>query len=163
MSGIRNVLFLCDEDCDSGLMAQAILAREGAGRFRAYQAGLHPQDGMHPLVEGLLRKLNHGTAELSTAPLQTYWSPQAPVMDFLFTLSESLREQTPPRLPGPPLTAHWGVPELTFSGKSDAERTLAVAETYRMLSNRIGIFVNLPMTALDRLSLQRRLGEIGAA
>ena len=163
MSGIRNVLFLCGEGCDSGLMAQAILKREGAGRFKAYQAGVCPAEGMHPLVEGLLRKLNHGTAELAAEPLETYRSPQAPVMDFLFTLSESLRDQTPPALPGQPLYAHWGVPDLTFSGKSDAERALAVAENYRMLSNRIGIFVNLPMTALDRLSLQRRLGEIGVS
>lgn len=163
MSGIRNVLFLCAGDSARGLMAEAILSREGAGRFHAFSAGMAPEQQINPAVAALLRKLNHATVTLRPKGLDEFLSADRPAMDFVFTVSDSLDEMEWPNLPGSPLCAHWGVPNPVIEGATEAEKGLAVADTYRMLANRIGIFVNLPMIALDRLSLQRRLNEIGLA
>ncbi|HVI52581.1 MAG TPA: hypothetical protein VM661_15330 [Candidatus Sulfotelmatobacter sp.] len=161
MSGIRNVLFLCAGDEARGLMAEAILNREGAGRFRAFSAGLSPVGTIHPAAEALLRKLNHSTGGLHPKGLAGFTCDGAPVMDFVFTVSEDAAENEHLPLPGVPLRADWSLPDPLSGNGSEAERALAVADAYRMLCNRIGVFVNLPMTALDRLSLQQRLSEIG--
>ena len=59
------------------------------------------------------------------------------------------------------MSAHWGIPDPAAAGGNEAEQRIAFADAYRMLFNRISIFVSLPLTSLDRLALQRRLDEIG--
>jgi len=161
MSGIRNVLFLCLGDEARGLMAEAILNREGTGRFRAFSAGLKPAQTIHPAAETLLRKLNHSTGGLHPKGLAGFTCDGAPVMDFVFTVSEEAAENDGLHFPGIPLRADWSLPDPMTGTQTEAEKAIGMADAYRMLSNRIGVFVNLPMTALDRLSLQQRLSEIG--
>lgn len=161
MSGIRNVLFLCHGNGARGLMAEAILMREGMGRFRAFSAGVKPAQTIHPAAETLLRKLNYPTGGLHPKGLSGFTCDGAPQMDFVFTVSDELSGAAGPGLPGQPLYADWGLPDPLAGAHGETETALAMAETFRMLSNRIGVFINLPMTSLDRLSLQRRLTDIG--
>jgi protein-tyrosine-phosphatase/DNA-binding transcriptional ArsR family regulator len=156
----RTVLFLCTGNSHRSIMAEAILNREGAGRFRAFSAGSHPAGAVAPETLDLLRRLNHQVAGLRSKSWDEFARPDAPALDFVFTVCDAAAGEICPTWPGQPLVAHWGVPDPARAG-SAAERGRALSDTYRMLANRIGIFVTLPMRSLDRLSLQRSLDEIG--
>ncbi len=156
-----NVLFLCTGNSARSVFAESILNRLGAGRFRAFSAGSHPKGAVHPFALDLLERLNYPTRNLRSKSWDEFAQAGAPALDFVFTVCDSAANEICPLWPGQPMTAHWGVPDPAAAEGSEAERRLAFAEAYRMLNNRIGIFVSLPMASLDKLSLQRRLDEIG--
>ena len=156
-----NVLFLCTGNSARSIMAEAILNRDGAGRFNAFSAGSHPKGEVHPYTIDLLRKLNYRTTDLRSKSWDEFAMDGAPKLDFVFTVCDDAANEVCPVWPGQPMTAHWGVPDPAKATGNDAERHLAFADAYRMLNNRIGIFINLPMASLDRLSLQKKLAEIG--
>ncbi|TQF76619.1 metalloregulator ArsR/SmtB family transcription factor [Elioraea sp. Yellowstone] len=155
------VLFLCTGNSHRSVMAEAILNREGAGRFRAFSAGSHPEGTVAPETLDLLRRLDYPIAGLRSKSWDEFARPGAPALDFVFTVCDAAAGEICPTWPGQPLTAHWGVPDPARAGGGAAERGIALSDTYRMLANRIGIFVNLPLRSLDRLALQQRLDEIG--
>lgn len=157
----KNVLFLCTGNSARSLMAEAIIEREGMGKFRAFSAGSQAKDAPHPQTIELLKKLNHDTSKLRSKSWDEFATPDAPRMDFVFTVCDNAAQEVCPIWPGQPMTAHWGVPNPTAVTGSEAEIGLAFHDTYRMLRNRISIFVNLPMSQLDRLSLQKELDAIG--
>jgi arsenate reductase (thioredoxin) len=142
-------------------MSEAILNREGDGRFRAYSAGSHPKGAVHPYALDLLKKLNYPTRGYRSKSWEEFASERAPALDFVFTVCDSAAAELCPVWPGQPMNAHWGVPDPAAAEGTEAEQRLAFADAYRMLSNRIGIFVDLPIASLDRLSLQKRLTDIG--
>lgn len=156
-----NVLFLCTGNSARSILAECILNREGKGRFHAFSAGSQPKGQVHPFALELLKKLNHPTAGLRSKSWDEFAAPTAPQMDFVFTVCDDAADEVCPIWPGQPMTAHWGVPDPAAAEGSDAKRHLAFADAYRMLSNRIGVFASLPLRSLDRLTLQRRLQEIG--
>jgi arsenate reductase (thioredoxin) len=156
-----NVLFLCTGNSARSIMAEAILNREGKGRFKAYSAGSQPRGTVNPYAIRLLQKLNYTTDFAQSKSWDEFASADAPVMDFVFTVCDSAAAETCPIWPGQPMTAHWGVPDPAAVEGSDAEKAIAFADAYRMLNSRISIFVNLPIASLDRLSLQNRLDSIG--
>ncbi|MEN3977172.1 arsenate reductase ArsC [Emcibacter sp. SYSU 3D8] len=156
-----NVLFLCTGNSCRSIMAEAIMNREGMGRFRAFSAGSDPKGEVHPHALALLSSLNHPTGDLRSKSWSEFAEPGAPVLDFVFTVCDNAANEVCPVWPGQPMTAHWGIPDPAAAEGSEAEIRVAFAETYRMLVSRISIFVNLPMRSLDRLTLQRRLDEIG--
>lgn len=156
-----NVLFLCTGNSARSIMAEAILQREGQGRFKSFSAGSQPKGEIHPFARELLEKLNYPTREFRSKSWDEFAAAGAPQMDFVFTVCDNAAAEVCPIWPGQPMTAHWGVPDPAAAEGTEAERRLAFADSYRMLNNRISIFVNLPMKALDRLSLQKRLDEIG--
>jgi protein-tyrosine-phosphatase len=156
-----NVLFLCTGNSARSIMAEAILQREGQGRFKSFSAGSQPKGEIHSFARELLEKLNFQTRDLRSKSWDEFAAAGAPQMDFVFTVCDNAAAEVCPIWPGQPMTAHWGVPDPAAAEGTEAERRLAFADTYRMLNNRISIFVNLPMKALDRLSLQKRLDEIG--
>jgi protein-tyrosine-phosphatase len=156
-----NVLFLCTGNSARSIMAEAILNREGMGRFNAYSAGSHPKGEVHPYTLQLLEQLNYPTSELRSKGWDEFAKEGAPKLDFVFTVCDDAAKEVCPVWPGQPMTAHWGVPDPAKATGNEAERHLAFAEAYRMLNNRIGIFVNLPLKSLDQLSLQRKLADIG--
>lgn len=158
---VHNVLFLCTGNSARSILAESILNREGQGRFRAFSAGSQPKGEVHPFALDLLKKVNHPTADLRSKCWEEFAAESAPIMDFVFTVCDNAADEVCPIWPGQPMSAHWGVPDPAAAEGSEAERRLAFADTYRMLSNRISIFVNLPMKSLDKLSLQNRLTEIG--
>ena len=158
---VFNVLFLCTGNSARSVFAESILNRLGAGRFRAFSAGSHPKGAVHPFALDLLGRLNYPTRNLRSKSWDEFAQAGAPALDFVFTVCDSAANEICPLWPGQPMTAHWGVPDPAAAEGSEAERRLAFAEAYRMLNNRIGILVSLPMASLDKLSLQRRLDEIG--
>lgn len=161
MNDMKNILFLCTGNSARSLMAEAIMKREGRGRFRAYSAGSQPADAPHPYTLDLLKRLNHSTESVRTKSWDEFAGDDAPEMDFVFTVCDQAANEVCPVWPGQPMTAHWGVPDPVKVEGNEAEKRLAFSEAYRMLNTRISIFVNLPFEELDKLSLQSRLDEIG--
>lgn len=158
-----NVLFLCTGNSARSILAEACLNREGRGRFTAHSAGSHPKGEVHPMAIELLKRGNYDTAGLRSKSWDEFAAAGAPKMDFVFTVCDSAAAEACPVWPGQPMTAHWGVPDPAAVEGTDTEKALAFAEAYRMLNNRISIFVNLPITSLDRLALEKRLTDIGQA
>ena len=156
-----NVLFLCTGNSARSIMAEAILNRLGAGKFRAYSAGSQPKGQVNPRTTELLRSLNYDTSALRSKSWSEFARPGAPALDFVFTVCDNAAGEACPVWPGRPMTAHWGVPDPAAAKGSDAEIALAFKDAYRMLERRIGIFAALPLRSLDKLSLQTKLGEIG--
>lgn len=157
----RNVLFLCTHNSARSVIAEALLNRLGAGRFRGFSAGSMPRGEVHPYALDLLRKMNHDVSTLRSKSWEEFAEPNAPKLDFVFTVCDNAANEVCPVWPGQPMTAHWGVPDPSAVGGTEAEKRYAFADTYRMMSQRIDIFVSLPLDSLDRLSLQRRLDAIG--
>ncbi|GEO83119.1 MULTISPECIES: arsenate reductase ArsC [Alphaproteobacteria] len=158
-----NVLFLCTGNSARSILAESCLNREGRGRFTAYSAGSHPKGEVHPMAIELLKRANYDTSGLRSKSWEEFAVPCAPKMDFVFTVCDAAAAEACPVWPGQPMTAHWGVPDPAAVEGSDTEKALAFADAYRMLNNRISIFVNLPIASLDRLALQKRLTDIGQA
>jgi protein-tyrosine-phosphatase len=163
MTGARpfNVLFLCTGNSARSIMAEAIMNRVGAGKFKGYSAGSMPKGQVHPLTINLLNKLNYDTTALRSKSWEEFTAPNAPVMDFVFTVCDNAANEVCPIWPGQPMSAHWGVPDPAEAEGDNTQRALAFADTYRMLNNRIGIFTSLPLKALDELNLQKQLDAIG--
>jgi arsenate reductase len=156
-----NVLFLCTGNSARSIMAEAILNREGHGNFRAFSAGSHPKGRIHPYTLDLLRKLNFDVSALHSKSWNEFAGPDAPNLDFVFTVCDDAAGETCPVWLGQPMTAHWGMPDPVAATGKEAQIRLAFADTLRMLTNRINIFVSLPIRSLDQLSLQRQLDAIG--
>jgi protein-tyrosine-phosphatase len=156
-----NVLFLCTGNSARSILAEAILGRVGEGRFRAFSAGSHPKGEVHPFALQLLQSLNYDTSFARSKSRDEFAVPDAPKMDFVFTVGDNAANESCPVWPGQPMTAHWGVPDPAAAEGTDAEKHLAFAEAYRMLNNRVSVFAALPMKTIDKLSLQKRLDEIG--
>jgi protein-tyrosine-phosphatase len=157
-----SVLFLCTGNSARSIIAEAIMNREGRDRFRAFSAGSHPRGKVNPHTIGLLESLNYQTAGFRSKSWDEFVGLGAPKLDFVFTVCDDAAAEVCPIWPGQPMTAHWGMPDPAAANGSPAEVALAFADAYRMLNNRITLFMNLPIDSLDRLSLQRRLQEIGA-
>jgi arsenate reductase (thioredoxin) len=158
---IFNVLFLCTGNSARSIIAEAILNREGRGRFRAFSAGSAPKDRVHPYTLDLLRKLNFDVSGVRSKSWSEFARPDAPQLDFVFTVCDNAAAETCPVWPGQPMTAHWGLPDPAAATGNEAEVRLAFADAFRMLNNRISIFVSLPLRSLDTLTLQKQLDSIG--
>jgi arsenate reductase (thioredoxin) len=156
-----NVLFLCTGNSARSIMAEAILNREGLGKFKGFSAGSHPRGEIHPFAADLLSRLNYDTRQFRSKSWDEFAAPGAPKMDFVFTVCDQAAAEACPMWPGQPMTAHWGLPDPVLATGNEIERRLAFSEAYRMLRNRLSIFVSLPMDSLSRLSLQKNLDEIG--
>jgi arsenate reductase (thioredoxin) len=156
-----NVLFLCTGNSARSIMAECILNRLGMGKFRAFSAGSHPTGQVNPLALQLLRKSNYDVSQLRSKSWDEFAGPDAPKLDFVFTVCDDAANEVCPIWPGQPMTAHWGLPDPAKAQGTEAERVLAFADTMRMLTQRIGIFVSLPLDKLGKLALQKQLDAIG--
>lgn len=158
---IFNVLFLCTHNSARSIIAECVMNELGKGRFKAYSAGSEPSGRVNPNAREMLAKLGYDVGALRSKSWTEFAGPDAPPMDFVFTVCDDAASETCPHWPGQPMTAHWGLPDPSRTEGSAAEIRAAFADTHRMLYQRIGIFVNLPLAALDRLSLKAKLDEIG--
>ena len=158
---IYNVLFLCTGNSARSIMAEAVLNRLGARNFRAFSAGSHPKGQVHPYALDLLRKVHFDVSRLRSKSWGEFSGPDAPKLDFAFTLCDDAASEVCPVWPGQPMTAHWGLPDPAAATGTEAEVRLAFADALRMITNRISIFVALPIKSIDKLSLQKQLDAIG--
>jgi arsenate reductase (thioredoxin) len=158
---VYNVLFLCTGNSARSILAEAILNREGKGRFKAYSAGSQPKGEVHPMALALLQKLNFDTSFTRSKSWDEFALPEAPHLDFVFTVCDNAAKEVCPIWPGQPMTAHWGVPDPAAAEGTPAERQLAFAEAFRMLDQRISVFASLPLGRIDRLKLKEKLDQIG--
>jgi arsenate reductase (thioredoxin) len=161
MADPYNVLFLCTGNSARSVMAEAILNKVGAGKFRAYSAGSHPKGQVYPETIHLLQSLGYDIFALRSKSWSEFADPGAPLLDFVFTVCDNAAGEACALWPGQPMTAHWGVPDPAEAMGTDAEIALAFKDAYRMLNQRIGIFTSLPLRSLDQLTLQKKLREIG--
>jgi protein-tyrosine-phosphatase len=156
-----NVLFLCTGNSARSIIAEAILNKLGAGRFRAYSAGSLPKGQVNPQTIQLLRDLGYDISGYRSKSWKEFIQPGAPPLDFVFTVCDNVAGEACPVWPGQPMTAHWGIPDPAEATGSPAEIALAFKDAYRMLHQRIAIFTAPPLRSLDELSLQAKLKEIG--
>jgi protein-tyrosine-phosphatase len=156
-----NVLFLCTGNSARSIMGEAILNREGKGRFNAYSAGSHPKGPVNPRTLTLLDHLKYDTGGFRSKPWDEFAAPGAPELDFVFTVCDDAAGETCPVWPGQPMTAHWGIPDPALAAGTEAQIAQAFNEAYRLLFQRITIFVSLPIASLDKLVLGKKLREIG--
>jgi len=156
-----NVLFLCTGNSARSIMAEAILNRAGRGNFCAFSAGSHPKGKINPYALALLQKLHYDVSGLRSKSWHEFAIPGAPKLNFVFTLCDSAAAEACPVWPGQPMTAHWGIPDPAEATGNDAEIGLAFADAVRMITNRINIFISLPIRSLNQLALQKQLDAIG--
>jgi arsenate reductase (thioredoxin) len=155
-----NVLFLCAANSARSILAECILNREGHGRFKPFSAGSQPKGKVQPLTLELLKKMNYPTAGLRSKSWDEF-AETASYLNFVFAICDNAANEGWSIWPGQPITAHWGAPDPAAAQGTEAERHYAFAEAYRMLQNRISVFVSLPLRSIDRLSLRKRPDEIG--
>lgn len=156
-----DVLFLCTGNSARSILAEALLNALGGGRFRAYSAGSHPRGEVHPRALELLRSLGLPIAELRSKSWDEFAGAGAPALDFVFTVCDKAAGEVCPLWPGQPMTAHWGIEDPAAVSGSEAQIERAFRDALQVLRRRIELFLALPLAAVDRLSLQRRLNEIG--
>ena len=156
-----NVLFLCTHNSARSIIAECVMNRLGAGKFKAFSAGSQPSGKVHPYALELVQRLNYDTRQVRSKSWQEFAQSNAPPLDFVFTVCDDAANEVCPVWPGQPMSAHWGLPDPSRVQGTEAERRLAFADTHRMLYQRISIFISLPLRSLNKLSLQQRLDDIG--
>ena len=158
-----NVLFLCTGNSARSIMAECLLERIGATRFRAFSAGSFPAGAVNPYALEILERRNHRTDHLRSKSWDEFAAPGAPEMDFVFTVCDRAGGEVCPVWPGRPVSAHWGFADPAEVEGKEAVIRAAFANTYREIATRIEVFTSLPFESLDRLALKRKLDEIGAS
>ena len=158
---VYNVLFLCTGNSARSIFGECLINRLGRGKFRGFSAGSHPKGEVHPMALYELQHNNYETDGLRSKDWAEFGTPDAPNMDFVFTVCDKAAAEVCPVWPGQPMTAHWGVEDPVEALGDQLMRQAAFATAFRELQNRISIFVNLPFGSLDKLRLQEKLDEIG--
>jgi protein-tyrosine-phosphatase len=156
-----NVLFLCTGNSARSIMAEVILRRWGRDRFNAFSAGSHPHGTIHPMTIETLKRLHYSTEGLRSKNWSEFAQSDAPALDFVFTVCDRAAGEVCPVWPGQPMTAHWGVDDPAAAEVPEDKQREAFRRAYLELDSRIKIFTSLPLAKLDRLSLQKRLDQIG--
>jgi protein-tyrosine-phosphatase len=156
-----NVLFLCTGNSARSIIAEAILNRVGLGKFRAYSAGSHPKGQVHPEALRLLQSLGYDTSGFRSKSWSEFAEPGAPLLDFVFTVCDNAAGEVCPLWPGQPVTAHWGVPDPPSVQGSSEQVERVFREAFFLLDRRIGLFLSLPLSTLDRFSLKKEVDNIG--
>jgi arsenate reductase (thioredoxin) len=158
---IYNVLFLCTGNSARSILAESILHKDGRTHFRAFSAGSQPKGAVNPFAIKVLKSLDYPTNDPRSKSWEEFARPDAPAMDFVFTVCDNAAGESCPVWPGQPMTAHWGIEDPAEVEGTDIQKEAAFVGALRYLKNRIAIFTSLPLGSIDRLSLGTRLREIG--
>jgi arsenate reductase len=156
-----NVLFLCTGNSARSIMAEALLNVRGQGRFRAYSAGSHPKGRVHPVALETLERAHLPTEGARSKSWDEFAGPGAPKMDFVFTVCGNAAQETCPRWPGQPITAHWGVDDPALVEGPHDDQVRAFDRALRELDARIERLTSLPLESLNKMALQEHLRDIG--
>ena len=163
MPALYNVLFLCTGNSARSIMAEAILNFKGRPAFAAYSAGSHPAGAVRPEAIRELERAHVPTIGLRSKSWDEFAQPGAPKMNFVFTVCDNAAKEVCPLWPGQPMTAHWGVPDPAAVAGTPDEIERAYSEALLLLERRIGLFLSLPLSSLDRLAIQTEIERIGSA
>ena len=136
-----NVLFLCTGNSARSILAEAYLNSAGRGRFRGYSAGSKPGGRVNPYALELLEKSRIDTAGLRSKSWDEFAKPDAPRMDFVFTVCDNAAAETCPYWPGKPATAHWGIADPAAVTGSDEVKRNAFVLAFTDLKTRIDRFL----------------------
>ncbi len=158
---VYNVLFLCTGNTARSILAESILTKDGAGRFRAFSAGSRPKGVVNPFALKVLEKAGYPTEGFRSKGWEEFAVPGAPVMDFVFTVCDNAAGEACPVWPGQPMTAHWGIEDPAAVEGSDIQKEAAFVTALRFMKNRIAAFTALPMASIDKMALGNSLREIG--
>jgi len=156
-----NVLFLCTGNSARSILAESILRKDGAGRFRSFSAGSTPKGTVHPMALRVLESFGYPIDGIRSKSWLEFAKPDAPAMDFVFTVCDNAAGEACPIWPGQPMTAHWGIEDPAGVEGTDLEKQAAFQTAFRYMKNCIGAFINLPLRSIDRLSLGTKLRDIG--
>jgi len=158
---VYNVLFLCTGNSARSIMAECLLNHWGRGRYRAFSAGSHPTGRVHPFTIELLQKLRLPTGDLRSKSWDEFAAPDAPPLDFVFTVCDQAAGEVCPAWPGQPITAHWGFPDPAAFAGAEAEKRVVFGDVFRQIETRIKIFCALPIERLSRLAIQNEVARLG--
>jgi arsenate reductase len=158
---VYNVLFLCTGNTARSILAESILRKDGAGRFNSFSAGSHPKGVINPFAIKTLAEYDYPTEGFRSKAWEEFASPDAPKMDFVFTVCDNAAGEACPIWPGQPMTAHWGIEDPAAVEGTDVEKQREFNLAFRYLKNRISLLLALPIHRLDKLALKNRLREIG--
>ena len=156
-----NVLFLCTGNSARSIMAEAILDRKGRPLFAAYSAGSHPSGMIRNEALEQLTAAGMSTEGLRSKGWDEFAKPDAPKMDFVFTVCDNAAREACPIWPGQPMTAHWGVPDPAAAGGTPEQVERAYREAFLILDRRIMLFLSLPLSSLSQLAIQKEIDQIG--
>ena len=158
-----NILFLCTGNSARSIIAEGLANRLSAGRLKAFSAGSQPSGRVNPLALETLHQLGCDTTGMSSKSWDVFSGPDAPKMDFIITVCDNAAGEACPYWPGSPVTAHWGFADPSHVSGDDATRRAAFARTAQAISQRLQLFLSLPIEKLDRLSLQNEMRTLGSA
>jgi protein-tyrosine-phosphatase len=160
-SRVYNVLFLCTTNAARSIMAEAIIDQADSGRFHGFSAGSRPLGQVNPLALELLQRHNFPTQGLRSKSWDEFAALNSPHMDFVITVCDQAKGEVCPEWPGDPITAHWGIPDPALARGTQEERISAFRDALRALERRIRIFASLRLELLDRMSIKRKVDDIG--
>jgi arsenate reductase len=161
MKNQYNVLFLCTGNSARSILAEAILNHKGRPRFTAFSAGSHPTGQVRPEALKQLESVHLPTTGFRSKSWDEFAAPGAPPLDFVFTVCDNAAAEVCPIWPGQPVTAHWGVPDPAAVHGTPEQVERAYRDAFFLLDRRIGLFLSLPLSALDSLALKKELDKIG--
>ena len=156
-----NVLFLCTGNSAWSIMAEAILKHKGLGAFASYSAGSHSTGKVRPEAIHQIKAAGISTEELRSKSWDEFAAPDAPPIDFIFTVCDNAANEVCPIWPGHPMTAHWGIPDPAAVQGTPDEIARAFRDAFSILDRRIGLFLALPLSTLESLAIQLELDSIG--
>jgi arsenate reductase len=159
--GRYNVLFLCTGNSARSILAESILRKDGAGRFNAFSAGSRPKGAVNPFAMKALTAYGYPADGFRSKSWDEFASPDAPELDFVFTVCDYAANEVCPLWPGQPMTAHWGIEYPAAVEGTDIEKERAFNLAFRYLKSRISVFTSLPIRSLDKMALGAKLREIG--
>lgn len=157
----HNVLFLCTGNSARSIMAEAIMNYKGRPNFTAFSGGSRPSGKVRPEALKQLEAAHLPTSGLRSKSWDEFATPDAPAIDFVFTVCDNAANEVCPVWPGQPMTAHWGVPDPAAVRGDSAQIEKAFRETFFLLDRRIALFLSLPLPTLDRLALKKEIDNIG--
>jgi len=158
---VTKVLFLCTGNSARSIMAEAVMNKEGAGKFDAFSAGSHPVGSVNPYALDLLTAKGCTVEDLRSISWDEFTGPAAPAFDFIFTVCDNAAGEVCPVGSGHPMTAHWGLRDPAAVAGSDADKRAAFAAAYGEIESRVRAFMKLPLDSLDFPALQRELEAVG--